>query len=145
MKQICRFYKYSYLSDNRLEKLRKLTSSSDSGMNYVLNELRHRRKHKINIDAFVIILYEKKEAIGWALITREVTSFFQLSFSNSSYKWHPNMGYWMQIFVDKNHRHKGIATKIIEKCNKFIQSKIWYADIASPSIFEKLNNSESIW
>jgi hypothetical protein len=145
MKQICRFYKYSYLSDNRLEKLRNLTANSDSGMNHVLTELRHRRKHQIDINAFIIILYEKKEAIGWALISKEHTSFFKSSFSKNNYKWHPIMGYWMQIFVDRNHRHKGVATKIVEKCNKHIQSKILFADIASPSIFEKLNNSESIW
>lgn len=139
MKQVCRFYKYSYLSANRLENLRKLTINKLSGMNHVLTELRYKRKYTPNINAFVIILYENKEAIGWALISNEPTYFFKKS------EWNSSMGYFMQIFVDENHRHKGVATKIIEKCNKKIQSKIWFADISVPSIFDKLNDSESIW
>lgn len=139
MKQICRIYKYSYLSINRLEKLRNLTINNLSGMNHILTELRWKRSYSINIDAFVIVLYENKEAIGWALISKEPTSFWKTS------EWTPSMGYFMQIFVDENHRHKGAASKIIEKCNKHIESKIWFADISVPSIFDKLKDSESIW
>lgn len=138
---ITRFYDYSYLSNKTLNKLRELTINKSSGMNYVLDSLSviNDRKPK----AKIICCYDNGKIVGWLLATREKNKFFYDD------TWNPKNGYWIQVFVSHENRNKGIATKLIDKYNKKIKTRTYFATFYKVGdefgVFSKLKKGYSIY
>jgi GNAT superfamily N-acetyltransferase len=139
MKEFTKIYKYSQLSNDRIEKLRELTANSYSGMNYVLSSLKN-IKERNKVKAYIIIHYINSVAVGWALATKEPNGFFHYK----SYKWNPKDGFWIQVYVHPDYRNKGIAKKLIERYNKYFNEPTYYACHMITNVFQHLNKPMSI-
>lgn len=137
--EITKFYDYNSLSFKKINELKKLTISEYSGMNVVLKELENYKIIKNKVKAKIICHYVNSKIVSWALLTREKTSFF------NEKTWNPKKGYWIQIYTQKDFRSKGIAGKIIKRCNKYIKSKVYYASMQIPGAFKNLKKGISIY
>lgn len=139
-----RFYDFSYLSNKYIEGLRELTAQPRSGMNIVLDSLQNISNRKPK--AKVICYYEKGKVVGWLLATKEKNNFFPDT------RWNNKSGYWIQIFVKPEYRNKGIGKCLIDKYNKKIKSRTYFAtlyrkdnELSKFGIFSNLKKGYSIY
>lgn len=97
-----------------VKKLRKLTLSPFSGMNYCLNGLERTAKTR-PVDCKILMAYRNQELVGWALLSKEPTDF---CFVGSIEGFNPGHGALFQVFVHPSHRREGIATELLKVAKK---------------------------
>ncbi len=97
-----------------VKKLRKLTLSPFSGMNYCLNGLERTAKIR-PVDCKIFMAYRSQELVGWALLSKEPTDF---CFVGSIDGFNPGQGALFQVFIHPSHRRQGIATELLKVAKK---------------------------
>lgn len=97
-----------------LRKMRKLTLRPESGLNHELNHLLKTIKDS-PVKAKVIAAYLGRSLVGWAILSREASDF---NFPNTWNDFDPKDGVLFEVYVDPNHRRKGIGTEIIKVARK---------------------------
>lgn len=101
-----------------IDKLRKLTLHSYSGMNYELNHLLQDIPFK-KVKARVILAHHHKELAGWGIISNEDSNF---GFAGAKVPYSSSHGWLFEVYVDLNHRRKGIGSEIFRKAQKLIKN-----------------------
>ncbi len=120
-----------------LKKLRKLTLNPFSGMNYEISSLENLSKVR-PVKCHVLLAYSDSELVGWALLSRETSTF---SFAHKSFR--SGDGVLFEIFIDPAHRRKGIGTKLMQVARKKSSGdKLHIApwDFGSARFYEKFTN-----
>jgi GNAT superfamily N-acetyltransferase len=128
-------------SPGLIKKLRRLTLNPYSGMNNELTVLLDRIKTR-PVEAKVILGYLNSELVAWALLSKEQSDFW---FINHSDGYVPSYGTLFEVYVDPNHRRKGIGSILLKAAKRKIGAAntlcICPWDIRSEAFF---NNFKSI-
>jgi GNAT superfamily N-acetyltransferase len=93
-----------------VKQLRKLTLSPYSGMNHELNLFERIRKTR-PVDCQILTAYRNRELVGWALLSREKTTF---TFHNARDGFDPADGILFQVFIAPGFRKQGIASELLK-------------------------------
>jgi GNAT superfamily N-acetyltransferase len=137
-----------------LEKLRKLTIHSGSGLNYEMNRMLKDVQTR-PVRCKVILAYQShkvwapKELVGWAIVSNEDTKFYffgTLATKGSYFK--KEDGWLFQVYVDPKHRRQGIASAILKKARKIVKKEVlcvcpW--DYRSTAFYEKQPEDLTKW
>jgi ribosomal protein S18 acetylase RimI-like enzyme len=91
-----------------LKKLRKLTLSPYSGMNYELNNFERIAKVR-KVDCKIITVYKESKLVGWAMLSKEPSDFLFRYVDGHD----PSNGVLFQVFIHKDYRKQGIATELL--------------------------------
>jgi GNAT superfamily N-acetyltransferase len=94
-----------------LAKLRKLTLSPSSGLNYELNHMEANAK-KRKVEAKIILARRFNNLIGWGLLSKEDSNF---NFPSTHDYFRSINGHLFQVFVNPEYRRQGIASEIFKK------------------------------
>lgn len=100
-----------------LDQLKKMSFGPGAGLCYELEcfeEIRQERK----VEAEIITAYSSKELAGWALLSKEFSSF---PFCGGK-GFDPVQGYLFELFVTPSHRRSGIGTAMMKAAKKRIGS-----------------------
>ena len=97
-----------------VKKLRKLTLSPFSGMNYCINGLEQIARTR-PVDCKILMAYRHQELVGWALISKEPTDF---CFVGSTEGFNPGQGTLFQVFIHPSYRRQGIASELLKVARK---------------------------
>jgi ribosomal protein S18 acetylase RimI-like enzyme len=93
-----------------IRKLRRLTLHSGSGMNYELDNLLSLAKQR-PVSCKILRAYQEKSLVGWAFLSKEKSDF---NFANTDDGYNVIQGVLFEVYVDPDHRRKGVGTKLIE-------------------------------
>lgn len=126
-----RKYKIKNLSKEFLNKLRKLTICPSSGMNEVLDQILDPQKDP----GFIVVAYNNKAIVGWALVSTTKPFFI-----GKSKKW------FIQVYVNEKFRNKKIGEALISRAQKdFNKTLYWHCfSFIGVSLFNKLKKGKSI-
>ena len=97
-------------------KLRELTNSPRSGLNYELNRMLKDANER-QVDCKVILAYRFKNLVSWAILSKEDTDF---SFANSEQSFKGQDGWLFEVFVSPRHRRQGIASEVYKKARELV-------------------------
>lgn len=129
-------YKMVATRPELIKKLRTLTISRYSGMNYELNNF-----EKINsfrkVNCKILTAYNLNKLVGWALLSKEPSNFtFQRSFNG----FEANDGAMFQVYVDYPYRKQGIANELLKVAMRK-EPKLYVCphDDLSHALFKKIN------
>lgn len=92
-----------------LKKLRRLTLNHFSGMNYELNNFEKISKVR-EVKCKILMAYINNELAGWALLSREPSSYYFSSLSG----YDPTYGILFQVYVSFPHRRQGVGSELLK-------------------------------
>lgn len=93
-----------------LKKLRKLTLNHFSGMNHELNNFEKIAQTR-EVKCKILLAYNKDEVIGWALLSREPSSYY---FGKSPKGYDPINGVLFQVYISYVYRRLGIGSELLK-------------------------------
>lgn len=103
-----------------LEKLRKLTLSPNSGLNYELDRLLVDTDLR-TVNCKVLLAYKFDTLVAWALLSKEGTDF---PFVGSLNGFNKEDGWMFQVFVDPDYRRQGIASELYLMAQRYIGDEV---------------------
>mgnify|MGYP001619169783 CR=1 FL=1 len=119
-----------------LSRLRELTLSPRSGMNYELNNFKKIANVR-PVQASALVVYLENEIIAWALLSRENSKF---SFKNFT-EFNAGHGILFEVYVDHAHRRRGVGSILLKKARKIANgTRLCIAphDYPSDRFYEKI-------
>lgn len=93
-----------------ISKLRDLTLQPYSGMNYELTNLAKIAEFR-EVNCKILLAYNKKDLIGWALLSREKSDFI---FRNSESPFTGVSGALFQVYVNFSYRRQGVGAELLK-------------------------------
>lgn len=127
-----------------LKRLRELTLGEGSGMNYELDKFEKLAKVR-QVNCKVFTAHRDNKIVAWAFSSKEPTDFFILYGGPHFY---PKDGCLFQVYVDRNYRRQGIASKLIKLAKKKAGKKglcVSAHNISSDNFFYKFKNYQADW
>lgn len=103
-----------------LAQLRKLTLDPCSGLNHELNRMLNDVKER-SVDCKVLLAYRFSTLVGWAILSKEDTSFH---FVNTGNGFSKELGRMFQVFVDPRYRRQGIASELYKEALKSVGDEV---------------------
>jgi GNAT superfamily N-acetyltransferase len=127
-----------------LAKLRKLTLSAYSGLNWELNRMLKDVEHR-RVDCQLLLAYRFRTLVGWSILSKENTDF---TFSRSANGFRAIDGRMFQVFVDPAYRKQGIASELFKKAQQLVGEEAlcvcpW--DDRSLGFYSKFPNVKTKW
>lgn len=92
--------------------LKALTLHGESGMTMTLNRFQTLERR---VEAKAIIAFVEDAPAGWLLYSKEPTDIIVT--------FRPEMGVYVQVFVDYNHRRRGIGTALLSKARELAKEE----------------------
>lgn len=120
-----------------IKKLRALTISKYSGMNFELNNFEKISSFR-KVNCKILTAYNLNKLVGWALLSKEPSNFtFQRSFNGFESN---GEGAMFQVYVDYPHRKQGIANELLKTAMRK-EPKLYVCphDDLSSALFKKIN------
>jgi hypothetical protein len=102
-----------------LEKLRKLTLSPYSGLNFEMDRMLEDIKQR-SVNCQVLLAYRFNTLVGWAILSKEDSKFH---FHDSASGFNSEDGLMFQIFVNPSNRRQGIASELFKGAMKLAQDE----------------------
>lgn len=127
-----------------LRELRELSFGPGAGMCHELDNFEKIRQER-KVNAEIITAYRSGELVGWALLSKEKSSFcFERNYDGYS----PEYGYLFEVFVDWGHRRQGIGSALLKAAQKRVGKEalcVCPHDNTSTNFFQKFSNINNKW